>query len=459
MPQQRRHFLFLQGPHGSFFRLLGEELTKIGYGVTRINLCGGDQYFWPRPGAISFTARPEHWVEFFHNIMVEHQVTDVVVYGDCRPHHLAAINELRDLADQMDVRVHVFEEGYKRPHWVTLEAGGVNGHSSLPRCPKDILARAARLPEPEEPVEVGANTRVMGFNAFVYNLFTLLHKVKYRHYRTHRKDQPLPELWGWVKRLADMPFRKLRTHKQTVDLRRSRKKWYLAIMQLDGDAQIRQHSPYDGGGMPQFIDEVMRSFAENAPDGTHLIFKNHPLDNGLVDYGAQIARLSAKLGIADRVVYIDGGKLAALTRRAKGVVTVNSTAGMNALEFGVPLKVMGRATYRIEGLAAACSLDDFWRKCPKPDADLLKAYDKIVRVTTQFNGSYYTRAGVEMVLEPVIKWMVAAPLLREAEAQRKLGDLISAEAARRAGGADVVPLYQTITEASDEPASTTKKRA
>ncbi|WP_458339329.1 capsular polysaccharide export protein, LipB/KpsS family, partial [Bordetella pertussis] len=34
------------------------------------------------------------------------------------------------LARASGVRVHVFEEGYFRPHWVTLERGGVNAHSS-----------------------------------------------------------------------------------------------------------------------------------------------------------------------------------------------------------------------------------------------------------------------------------------------------------------------------------------
>ena len=29
------------------------------------------------------------------------------------------------------LRIHVFEEGYMRPYWVTYERGGTNGHSRL----------------------------------------------------------------------------------------------------------------------------------------------------------------------------------------------------------------------------------------------------------------------------------------------------------------------------------------
>ncbi|WP_441294118.1 capsular polysaccharide export protein, LipB/KpsS family, partial [Bordetella pertussis] len=48
------------------------------------------------------------------------------------------------LARASGVRVHVFEEGYFRPHWVTLERGGVNGFRAIARTRR--MARRASTP-------------------------------------------------------------------------------------------------------------------------------------------------------------------------------------------------------------------------------------------------------------------------------------------------------------------------
>lgn len=44
-------------------------------------------------------------------IIAEKPITDIVLYGDTSPLHAEAIK----LAKALDLRVHVFEEGYLRP--------------------------------------------------------------------------------------------------------------------------------------------------------------------------------------------------------------------------------------------------------------------------------------------------------------------------------------------------------
>ena len=58
------------------------------------------------------------------------EITDILLFGDCRPYHVVRAPELRPLRG---VRTYVLEEGYLRPHWMTLELDGVNGHSRLAR--------------------------------------------------------------------------------------------------------------------------------------------------------------------------------------------------------------------------------------------------------------------------------------------------------------------------------------
>ena len=74
------------------------------------------------------------WRGFLGAFLHERGVTDVILFGDCRPYHRVAV----DLARSRGIAVHVFEEGYFRPDWITLERDGTNGHSRLPRGPGSL---------------------------------------------------------------------------------------------------------------------------------------------------------------------------------------------------------------------------------------------------------------------------------------------------------------------------------
>jgi capsular polysaccharide export protein len=111
-----RRFLFLQGPPGPFFRRLGEEMAREGIPVHRINLNGGDRRDWPE-GGVDFRGRFSEWPVFLDTFLRENGITDVLLFGDCRPYHLTA----HGIAAARNVRTHVLEEGYIRPDWMTLE--------------------------------------------------------------------------------------------------------------------------------------------------------------------------------------------------------------------------------------------------------------------------------------------------------------------------------------------------
>ena len=89
MAVQQRAFAFLQGPPGPFFARLGEEMVRQGVAVHRINLSGGDKLDWPE-GATDFRGRFSEWPVFFDKFLRENRITDLLLYGDCRPYHLAA---------------------------------------------------------------------------------------------------------------------------------------------------------------------------------------------------------------------------------------------------------------------------------------------------------------------------------------------------------------------------------
>ena len=129
---RERHFLFLRGPFGPFFRQVADQLGISGFKVTKIVFDGGDLSDW---GYLKpHTRYPEDealWPAWIDRFLAERKITDLVVFNDCIEVHMAAIAA----AKRRGLRVHVFEEGYFRPLWITLETDGVNAYSPCPRDP------------------------------------------------------------------------------------------------------------------------------------------------------------------------------------------------------------------------------------------------------------------------------------------------------------------------------------
>ncbi len=147
-------------------------------------------------------------------------------------------------------------------------------------------------------------------------------------------------------------------------------RYYLAVLQVYNDSQIRNHSNYND--VRDYINEVMYSFSRKAPKESYLVIKHHPMDRGHRLYRPLIKRLSKKYGLGERVIYVHDLPMPELLRHAKAVVTINSTAGISALIHNKPLKVMGNSLYDIVDLTYQGTLDDFWLTKFKPDIKLFK---------------------------------------------------------------------------------------
>src|SRR5713226_7191493 len=180
------NFLFLQGMASFFFAQLGQALTTTGHHVHRINFNGGDRVFWRRPGAIDYRGGLEDWPEFLATCLADWSITDIILFGDCRPLHRVAIQ----VAARRGIRVHVFEQGYLRPNWITLEQGGVNGHSSMPRDPAWFMETARGLQIPGAEQLTGGSFLRRATEDVLYNVATFLLAWRYPRYRTHRPWHP-----------------------------------------------------------------------------------------------------------------------------------------------------------------------------------------------------------------------------------------------------------------------------
>lgn len=397
-------FLFLQGVNSPFFADLAAALKGQGRGVVRLNFTVGDKVFWRRNGnAHSCTLPAAQMQSFITDFYHTHAVTDVVLFGDERPVHQVAIQ----VAKQLGLQVHVFEEGYFRPYWFTLERGGVNANSALPKDPLWYQELGPLVPNYRNGLSFKSSFYMRAWFDVAYHFCSLANRWQFPQYQYHAPHTAWQEYWPYLgKQLKQSVLRRqAQDHKAIGRFLAQDKAFYLLPLQLDSDAQIRSHSPFEN--MYQVMDTVLASFAQHAPSDAVLVIKNHPLDMGLVNHEKNALALAQQYAVADRVVFLQTGAMPTLLGQATGVVTVNSTVGGSALYHALPTKVLGEAIYDIAGLSYEGSLDQFWCDLQRPNMNLFHHFRNVVIHATQLNGGFYTSAGTRMAVKHSVPALLA----------------------------------------------------
>ena len=374
--------LLLQGPIGPFFAHLAGFLERQGAIVRKINFNAGDRHFYNPRVADDYTDCPQAWLAYFEAYVTQHEIDVVVLFGEWRFYH----HEAHVAAARLGIPVFVFEEGYIRPHYVTLEPQGVNGNSSLPVVASDYVDQTVQAIK-AQPFNVKYVSVV--FMCMTYYLVSWFRRADYQHYRHHRAFNPFKEglrwLRSWAIKWSSLP-RDTRVTQRLLNQRKGN--YFLVPLQVKNDSQIARHSRYSD--VAEFVEEVVGTFARAAAPSDYLVFKHHPMDRAYTDYRWLIKRLAREHGVATRVVYLHESWLPALLDNAKGVVVVNSTVGLSGLIHKAPVKAMGDAIYNFSGLSDQQSLADFFVEPKRPDPQLVKQFMNKVVVDTQMNMSFYS---------------------------------------------------------------------
>jgi capsular polysaccharide export protein len=389
-----RAFLFLQGPPGPLFYRLGQAMSAKGIPVFRINLSGGDERDWPI-GAAVFRGRYSEWPVYFDKFLREHAITDILLFGDCRPYHVTA----HGIAVLRDVRIHVLEEGYLRPHWMTLERDGVNARSTLPRDKKWFLEEARKLPRERTLPPVTASFRRRARDSYNYYRRVFVGRLKYPHYRSHRSTSIVAEGLGWVwKFLTQKGHQKTAAH-VLQDL--ADKSYFLLPLQLSDDYQIKAHSSFPD--MQSAAKYVIESFAANAPADVHLLLKAHPLDCSFFDWRRFVRNEARRLALQGRLHFVDGGDLETMARNTRGMVCVNSTSATLALTHGRPVCTIGEAIYNMDGLTHQLHLDTFWAAPTRPEPGVYSAFRRVLVDRCLVRGGLASESAVRILIESILR--------------------------------------------------------
>lgn len=398
MDVSKMHFLFLQGEPTSFYKRVGDGLSALGCKVTRINFCAGDQLFWHGPNALNYRGTFLDWPDFLAGILDSNNVTDLFLCGEQRSYHKVAI----EIAQSRGIRVVVTDLGYLRPDWITLERDGMNGSSRFPKDPEKILELAKDLPEVDMAVRYKSNPMKIEVLYLLFELANIFLSFLFPHYRRtdNRKHLLLHYLSGFKKFLLSKS-NSSRAMKRLCSLKKEDEPYFVFPLQLEHDYSIISYSPFSGLEEP--IRMVIKSFAKNACTNTRLVFKTHPLDTGIRDWERLIYQWASEEGLSCRIDFFDGGNLDDMIVGAQGMIAVNSTAGIRALQLGCPVMILGEAIYNIVGMTDQGALDQYWKEPQKPDPELVDAFIKLMAQTILVRGMFFNEPGMTVAVSETVR--------------------------------------------------------
>jgi len=413
---EAKTFLFLQGPPHIFARTVADQLERLGHKTLRINFCAGDWLSWHDKRATSYRGSLKGWPDWLKAYCADHRVTDIVYYADRLPYHAAAL----DVGLDLGLCCTTYEFGYLRPDWITVERNGMSAHSLLPEDPNVIRTAAKGLPWPDRRPLYPFDWGTEAFHEVTFNMANVVFAWAYPRYQRDKLYHPLIDYLSNIPRLAMSRSRNRTAGHLIDDVISVGLPYFVFPLQLQSDYQLRYNSQY--AHIAEAAEEVIASFARFAPPSARLVFKVHPLDNGMEPWRKILRKLGRAYRVKKRIYLIDGGNLDRLLRYASGALTINSTTGIHALRVGCPTKVLGMAVYDIPGLTCQKPLDEFWRDGTPPDQELVEDLERLLADTIQVKGCFYTTkgrlAGAEAMARRLAKGTVNGPFNRPDSAPR-----------------------------------------
>lgn len=380
-------------------------LEEQGVTVWRTVCDGGELIATPARNQVVFRGKDDAdaWRTFLEQTMRDRHISAIVTFNDsCRRTRAA-----HDLAEKLGIARYVLEEGYLRPWWVTFDHVGVNGNSLLPKDPQFYL-QENRATVPRETFK--QKFRYLVRDTIVHFSACTLMSPFLPYDPSYYGDSVWVQAKGYTREYFLRKtqseagcLRQLREHH-----RRKAGDIFVALMQKPGDAQLRFHSKYRANN--PYLREVMSSFAAHADKSAILVVKQHPLDYAVENSKAVFDEMVARHGLQGRAFYIRKLTIESVLAVASGLVTINSTGGLAAIEQGVPTIALGKAIYDVPGMTFQDGIDRFWTERRAPDAGLVSAFINYLTAQTQINGGYYSRKSLNLLAKNLSKVMLRGAL-------------------------------------------------
>ena len=375
--------LFLVGPIGTFFARFSDYLENNNIRTYKI-LFPLHEYGFSQSRIIKYDQDIKVFKDFLRQTIIKYEIKHIFMYGNVLIPHKQAL----DLAKELnfvgkDIKTHIFELGYLRPNFVTLENDGINYNSSLIKSSKFYSKQDSYsvLPVPKKHARLRIR-KIWKTISFINHSF--------KNYKIVEKDhklQPKPiYIWFQIKGFFLKYFFFFTEYKLKNYLLRN--KFFLVILQVSTDSQLTEGS--DIKDNKKFIYEVIKEFAEAKRNDINLVFKHHPRDRGYTNYHNEIQNLANEFGVSNNVFYIHDYYLSKLFQNSNcmGTVLINSTVGYQSLYHSVPVKSLGITPYNIKGLSDQKDLASFFKNPSPVDKLLFNKFYKYILENSQINGNF-----------------------------------------------------------------------
>lgn len=164
-------------------------------------------------------------------------------------------------------------------------------------------------------------------------------------------DIRVPEGYSYTKRLV------ARKNKVETDLVCVPDKYFFVPFQVPTDTQVLINSPWINT-MEKFY-ALLENSVDFLPEGCSFVVKEHP--SSWIRYPEMHHRNS-------RIIFANGNDTQELIEKSISVITLNSSAGIEALMLGKTVITLGDACYNIQGMANHVSTErDFQAMISMPD--------------------------------------------------------------------------------------------
>ena len=375
--------LFLIGPIGTFFARLSSYLEN-NYVRTYKILFPLHEYGFSKSKIIKYDQDIDKFKEFLSKTIIDNEIRHIFMYGNVLIPHKQALELVKELnVEGINIKTHIFELGYLRPNFVTLEKEGINYDSSLIKSREFYLNQDSYsiLPLPKKHARFRIR-KIWKTISFINHSFKNYKIVEKEH-----KLQPKPiYIWFQIKGF----FLKFFFFFSEFKLKKYflAKKYFLVILQVSTDSQLTEGSNFKDNKI--FIYKVIKDFAESNVNDINLIFKHHPRDRGYTNYYDEIEKISKDFGVYKNVFYIHDYYLSKLFQNpnCKGTVLINSTVGYQSLYHSVPTKSLGTTPYNIKGLSEQKDLVSFFKNPSPVDKLLFNKFYKYILENSQINGNF-----------------------------------------------------------------------
>jgi len=376
--------LFLVGPIGTFFARFSKYLEKNNIKTYKISF-PLYEYGFDKRNLIKYSKDIKFFKKFLREIILEKEIKHIFMYGNVLIPHRKALDLIEELKKEgKNVNSHIFELGYLRPNFVTLENKGINYSSDFIKDKEFYLNQVAykTFPIPRKHARFRIR-KIWKTITFINHSFR-----NYKMVESDHKLQPKPiYIWFQVKGFFLKYFFRLTEYK----LKKKcflKKNFFLVILQVSTDSQLTKGSDFKDN--EEFIYKVIKDFAKANRNDINLIFKHHPRDRGYTNYFKLIKKISKEFGVYNNVFYIHDYFLSKLFQNSncKGTVLINSTVGYQSLYHSIPLKALGISPYNMEGLSDQKDLVSFFNNPSVVDKKLFSKFYKYILENSQINGNF-----------------------------------------------------------------------